>query len=951
VRAQRVILATGAIERPLVFGDNDRPGIMLASAVSAFVNRYAVRPGERAVVFTNNDGAYRTALDLADASVAVQAVIDLRPQAKGALPGMVRARGIRVLEGAAIAAVKGKKRVRGIEVMRVAGEGLTGAPERLACDLVAVSGGWNPAVHLHAQSGGKARFDETLACFVPGVPVQAECSAGACNGRFALADCLTEGFAAGAEAAARAGFGDGEVPPTPPTSGIPEEPLLPVWLVPARERPGRGTKQFVDLQNDVTAADIMLAAREGFHSVEHVKRYTALGFGTDQGKLGNINGVGILARTLGQDIPSTGTTTFRPNYTPVTFGAIAGRDLGALFDPIRKAALHQWHEEHGALFENVGQWKRPWYYPKPGETMREAVDRECLAVRNGVGIMDASTLGKIDIQGPDAAEFLNRVYTNAWSKLEVGRCRYGLMLKEDGMVFDDGVTSRLGPNHFLMTTTTGGAATVLTWLERWLQTEWPDLKVRLTSVTDHWATAAVVGPRSRDVLRKVCDDIDFSADAFPFLSWRAGTVAGVPARVFRISFSGELAYEVNVDANCGRHVWETLMAAGAEYGITPYGTETMHVLRAEKGYIIVGQDTDGSQTPHDLGMSWIVKKKGDFIGRRSLSRSDMLRADRKQLVGLLTADGAEVLPEGSQLVDAPGEAWPIPMVGHITSSYHSANLGRSIALALVKGGLKRMGETVQALLRDGRAVPAVITSPVFLDAEGTRQNPPAPPADAEARGATIVVADPPRLESPLVGSRLADRARAGGSGPGVEACERPFLGHINLRGDASDPAFVAAVAGATGAEPPTTPNTWVAAGDLRLFWLGPDEWLIVTLRERKAAVADALRRALADLHTAVTVVSGGQTVVGIGGPRAADLLAKGCTLDLHPRTFGEDRCAQTLFAKAPVLIRRLPGGQGFELVVRRSFADYLWLWLEDAAAEYGLRVREPSPESAALAAE
>jgi glycine cleavage system aminomethyltransferase T len=400
-----------------------------------------------------------------------------------------------------------------------------------------------------------------------------------------------------------------------------EEPLLPVWVVPSPRGIERSPKQFVDLQNDVAAADIVLAAREGYHSVEHTKRYTAMGFGTDQGKLGNINGMAILAQALGQDIPTTGTTTFRPNYTPVTFGAIAGPDLGDTFEPIRTTALHAWHEQHGALFENVGQWKRPWYFPQPGEDLHAAVARECLAARNGVAIMDASTLGKIDIRGPDAAAFLDWVYTNSWTKLGVGRCRYGLMLDENGMVMDDGVTTRLADHHFLMTTTTGGAARVMSWLERWLQTEWPHLKVYLTSVTEHWATAAVVGPDSRKVVEAVCAGIDFSPEEFPFMSVRQGFAAGVPARVMRISFSGELAYEINVCANEARHVWEALMNVGERFAITPYGTETMHVLRAEKGFIIVGQDTDGSITPIDLGMDWIVAKEQEGLPRPALARA------------------------------------------------------------------------------------------------------------------------------------------------------------------------------------------------------------------------------------------------------------------------------------------------------------------------------------------
>ena len=478
------------------------------------------------------------------------------------------------------------------------------------------------------------------------------------------------------------------------------------------------------MQLDVTAADIELAAREGYESVEHVKRYTALGLGTDQGKLGNINGIAILARALGQDIARTGTTIFRPAYTPAAFGALAGRHVGDLFDPERYTALHRWHEQQGAEFENVGQWKRPWYFPRPGETLQEAVNRECLAVRNSVGILDASTLGKIDIQGPDAAEFITRLYTNSFLKLAPGQCRYGVMLKDDGMIFDDGVTACLGENRYLMFTTTGGAAAVLAWLELWQQTEWPELRVYFTSVTDHWTTATVTGPNARKVVEKVCDDVDFSREAFKFMHWRDATVAGVKARIFRISFTGELSFEVNVPAHYGRHVWERLIEAGREFDITPYGTETMHVLRAEKGFIIVGQDTDGSVTPQDMNMDWVLGKKKtfSFIGKRSLARADCRREDRKQFVGLRTREPQTVLPEGAQIVNDPAEPKPMSMQGHVTSSYYSANLGHSIALALIKGGLRRMGETVYCPLADGRTVAAEIVSSVFYDPAGERQN-------------------------------------------------------------------------------------------------------------------------------------------------------------------------------------------------------------------------------------
>ena len=724
VRAKQVVLATGAFERPLVFRNNDRPGVMLASAVSTYVDRYGVAPGRQVVVFTNNDSAYKTALDLVDAGVEVRAVVDVRSDAPSELPGMVSDRGVEVLAGHALVDVRGSKRVKAVDVRRVEGGSVVGGSRRIDCDLVATSGGWNPTLNLHSQSGGQPMFDGSKSCFVPGPSVQAERSVGACNGAFSLAECLAQGFAAGAEAAGAAGFGDGVASSTGPDIDDHEEaPTKASWIVPGTKPAGRDRKRFVDLQTDTTMADIAVSAREGYELIEHVKRYTTLGMGTDQGRTGAVNGIGALAEIVGRPISEIGTTTFRQPYTPVTFGAMAGRDLGGMFfDPVRKTAMHEWHVEAGAEFEDVGQWKRPWYYPRPGESMEDAVNRECLAVRNAVGVLDAATLGKIDVRGPDAATFLNRVYINAWSKLGIGRCRYGFVLSEEGMVLDDGVTARLAEHHYLMHTTSSGAAAVMAWLERWLQTEWPDLKVYLTSVTDHWATVSINGPHARRVVEKLCKDVDLSSDAFPFMSVRHGTVAGVPARIFRISFAGELCFEVNVDANYGRQVWEAVMEAGEEFGITPFGTEAMHVLRAEKGYVIVGQDTDGSMTPVDIGVGGMVSRRKDFLGKRSLSMEHLAGEDRKQLVGLLTEDDQEVLPEGGQIVDDTSAPTPVPMLGHVTSSYYSANLGRSIALGVVKGGRAREGDLVYVPLADGRSITARIASPAFYDPKGERQS-------------------------------------------------------------------------------------------------------------------------------------------------------------------------------------------------------------------------------------
>ena len=713
IRAKRVVLATGAVERPLVFDGNDRPGVMLASAVTAYVNRYGVVPGRRAVVLTNNDAGYETAraLQLGGADVLVA---DLRD---GASPVAVAARdsGISVETGTAVLAAKGRRRLRGVVVAPLA------APERkraVAADLLAVAGGWIPAVQLFSQGRGKLRYDDALGALVPDSMVQACDVVGAGNGTLALDAALAEAADAGRAAARAAGFDDGDAVAVPEVAADELAPGLNRWIMPGAAR----GKAFVDMHNDVTVADVELAVREGYEAAEHLKRYTTAGMGPDQGKTGNPNVLEALAAARGCDVADLGHTTFRPPTVPVALGAVAGPHIGDDMDPIRVTPMHDLHVAAKADFEDVGAWKRPYTFPRGSETTAAAVARECRAVRDGVGLMDASTLGKIDLQGPDIADMLNRVYSNNWSKLEVGRCRYGLMLNEQGMVFDDGVTARLGPDHYHMTTTTGGAAHVLDWLEEYLQTEWPELQVFATSVTEQWAVAALCGPRAREVLGTLTDDIDLATEAFPFMAVRHGHVAGIAARVFRISYTGELSYEINVAANHGAALWQALMAAGAAHDITPFGTEAMHVLRAEKGFIMVGQETDGTVTPNDLGMSWAVSQRKDFIGRRSLSLPGPTADDRKQLVGLLPEDGGLVLPEGAQIVAAAREAPPMEAIGHITSSYHSPALGRSIALALLRRGRERHDETVQVALLDGRCVPAVVTAPAFYDPDGGRMH-------------------------------------------------------------------------------------------------------------------------------------------------------------------------------------------------------------------------------------
>jgi len=586
----------------------------------------------------------------------------------------------------------------------------------LDCDCLGMSGGWTPAVHLFTQSGGKLKFREKDQVFIPNKYPSEQVSIGSCNGDFELDEIIknSSDILKDFLKIEKTGFDNMNVETSKETS------KKNIWLLPSDKIVGK-TKPFVDYQNDATAKDIKLALREGFRSIEHVKRYTTTGMGTDQGKLGNMHALGIIADTTGVKMGEVGTTTFRPPYTPLTFGTIVGRNVGEYFDIFRRTPMNDWHINNNAEFENVGQWKRAWYYPRGNETMYEAVQRESKATRESAGILDASTLGKIDIQGSDASEFLNRVYTNAWSKLGIGKCRYGLMLNEDGMVYDDGVTTRLGENHYIMTTTTGGAANVMGKLEDYLQTEWPELDVYLTSVTDHFATATIGGPNSKKILNKLIPDLDLSDENFPHMSFKEEKIGKINCRIMRISFTGELSYEINIQASYGKSLWEQCMDAGKEFNITPYGTETMHLLRAEKGFIIVGQDTDGTMTPIDLQMDWVVsKKKYDFIGKRSLYRSDTMREDRKQMVGLLTDDPNTVLEEGAQIISELNQT-PVKMLGHVTSSYFSPNLGKSIALAVVKGGKNMMGKKLFIPMED-KTINVTVVDPIFLDKENERLN-------------------------------------------------------------------------------------------------------------------------------------------------------------------------------------------------------------------------------------
>jgi sarcosine oxidase, subunit alpha len=718
IRAREVVLAAGAIERPIVFPDNDRPGVMTAEAARIYANRYAARPGSTAVVFTACDSAYRAALDLKAAGVAVRVIADLRVAPAGPWIDRARAAGIDVRPATCITGTSGRLRVSSVTLGRAAGGEGTGPAETVDCDLVLMSGGFTPSVHLFSQSRGKLVYEERLQAYLPGKSAESERSVGACRGVYELGNALNDGFAGGLEAVRATGA----AATARQSFAVQAESVGADGFIGATPH-GRNplkTRAWVDFQNDVTAKDVKLATQEGFRSIEHVKRYTTTGMATDQGKTSNMNALAVVSDALDLPVPKIGLTTFRPPYTPTTFGIFAGQSRGDLFDPVRKTAIHNWAEENGAVFEDVSLWKRAHYFPRSGESMHAAVARECRATRQSVGIFDATTLGKIEVVGKDAAEFMNRMYTNAWTKLEPGRLRYGLMLREDGFIMDDGVVGRMAPDRFHVTTTTGGAARVLAMMEDYLQTEWADLEVWLTSTTEQWAVIAVQGPNSRKVLEPLVQDIDLSREAMPHMSVREGRICGVPTRLFRVSFTGELGFEVNVPAGYGRAVWEAIMTEGRPYDITPYGTETMHVLRAEKGYIIVGQETDGTVTPDDAGQGWAVgKAKKDFVGKRSLARPAMTRSDRKQMVGLFTVDSKTVLEEGAQIVADATEPIPMAMIGHVTSAYWSATLDRSIALALVRGGRARIGTRLSVPMPNG-PITVEVVPPVFYDPQGER---------------------------------------------------------------------------------------------------------------------------------------------------------------------------------------------------------------------------------------
>ena len=711
---KQVVIASGATERPLIFGNNDKPGVMLASAARTYANQYGVKPGSRAIVATNNNDAYRTAIDLHNAGVKVIAVVDSRMNPDAPIANDLRALSIDLITGKAVGAAEGGQRVRYAQL--VSTQGLTEDPQRIDCDLIAASGGWNPNVHLHSQSGAKPVYDEKIFSFVPGQSRQAEVSVGAAKGSFGLQDCLDQGMAAGKQAAKLTGFkGKSKKAPKAGDDGIYSIEAL--WIAPTPHN--KPYKQFVDQQHDTKASDVNLAAQEGYDSIELLKRYTTQGMATDQGKTSNVNTLAILAGQRGEPIPDVGITTFRPPYVPVAMGVFAGHTVGYDFMPVRRTAIHDWNENQGAVFIEAGLWLRARYYPQSSsDTLYDCYVRETNATRNNVAMVDVTTLGKIDIQGPDSAEFLNRLYINNWLKLPIGKARYGIMLREDGMVFDDGTTSRLGENHYFMTTTTANAAPVLSHMEYYHQTVWPELDVVFCSVTEQWTGIAVAGPNSRKLLEKVID-IDISNEAFPFMAVGECNMNNIPSRLFRISFSGELAYEINVPADYGEQAWLELLEAGKEMGVIPYGTEPLGTMRIEKGHV-AGSELDGRTTAMDLGLEGMANRSKHFIGKHNSQRAALLDDGRLQVVGMKSVEAGKNLRIGAHLIDDKVKLESVSQSqGHVTATTYSPSLNCGIALGLLQDGASRHGQQIDAVspLHDEK-IRVEICHPIFIDPKG-----------------------------------------------------------------------------------------------------------------------------------------------------------------------------------------------------------------------------------------
>jgi heterotetrameric sarcosine oxidase alpha subunit len=717
IRAKEVLLSTGSIERPIVFGNNDTPGIFLSAAAKEYIKVYGVLVGKKPLIFTNNDSAYETALEFKKQGVH-PIILDTREEHSSELIETAKSNNIQIKFSYAVIAANGYKKVKSALIGKLNKDKTDFEnSETIECDCICVSGFWTPTVHLASQSGNKLKFNDQIDAFVPDKSKQNETSVGASKGTFTLKETLNDGFKTGFNLSKKITKNNNSTS-TPNSNETKKNPHDKFWCSPLPK--DKNYKRFVDFQNDVAVSDIEVALREGYRSIEHVKRYTTLGMATDQGRTSNLNGLQLVANVEKKIVPQVGHTTFRPPFTPITIGTIVGREVDMEYMPTRKTPMHTWHEKNNAVFVDAGAWKRPRYYKQGNENLFEASKREAKNVRDHVGICDVTTLGKIDIKGPDAAEFLNRVYTNAWLKLPIGKARYGVMLREDGIVMDDGTTTRISENHYHMTTTTAQAANVLSHLEYYLQVVWPELKVNVLSTTEQWAGAALAGPKSRGVLAKLFPDLDVSNEALPFMGYTEGSLFGIKAKIFRISFSGELAYEINVESDYGLFMWEKMMEIGKEFNIQPYGTEALSTLRIEMGHV-AGPELDGRTIPYDVSLEGLVSKKKDFIGKRSLQKEAFNNSDRQKIVGLIPTDKKTSIPEGSHLVVNKDAKLPNPKLGHVSSSCWSVENNNPFSLAIVKDGKNMIGKKLFAVspLKNS-AIEVEVISSHYVDHEGKR---------------------------------------------------------------------------------------------------------------------------------------------------------------------------------------------------------------------------------------
>ena len=717
IRAKEIVISTGSLERPLIFGNNDRPGILLSSAAKEYLKVYGVLVGRKPIIFTNNDSAYDTAIEFKKNGIN-PLVVDTRTNSDSSVISEAKNLNIDIKFFHGIANTKGHLKVNSATIGKFNSDKSSYENlEEVSCDCICVSGNWTPTVHLSSQSGNKLKFNETIDAFIPSQSRQKESTIGSANGSFTLKQALEDGFNKGFELSNKiTNKNSKSTAPTSNERSYGEHDKF--WCMPLPKN--KHYKRFVDFQNDVAVSDIELAVREGFRSIEHVKRYTTLGMATDQGKTSNLNGLQLVSNIEGKIVPEVGHTTFRPPYTAVTIGTIVGREVGKHYRPTRKSPMHEWHEKNNAVFVDAGLWLRPRYYKQDNESLEEAAKREANNVRKNVGVCDVTSLGKIDIKGPDTAEFLNRIYTNAWMKLPVGKARYGVMLREDGIVFDDGTTTRISENHFHMTTTTAQAVNVLAHLEYYLQVVWPELNVNVLSTTEQWAGAALAGPNSRELLSKLFPETNILNEALPFMGYKESDLFDVPARIFRISFSGELAYEINVESSYGTFMWEKIIEFGQEMNIEPYGTEALSTLRIEMGHV-AGSELDGRTIPYDVSLEGMLSKKKDFIGKRSLTREAFLNPKREKVVGVIPLDKKTTIPEGSHLVKDGNASSPNPKLGHVSASCWSVEYNNPFSLAIIQDGKNRIGEKLYAVSPlNNKNIAVEIVSSHYVDPKGER---------------------------------------------------------------------------------------------------------------------------------------------------------------------------------------------------------------------------------------